>query len=383
MADAPTPLQLDLDPHGADPARFRAACRMLLGLDARAADALHEGGPLTLHLLASGDLGSLQARLERDLHARVQASRLQSAPCSAHPRFLVNERCRRCEQLAACALCLHATREKMCASCARSVRRARRFRNARIAVLLLVLIAVASTTFATRKRLRSWREPLRVSVVPVIADPDPRVESWARSLPPEAFTRVGVFLQREGARYGQSLDGRVEVQLAPPLTELPPAPPEGGGVPQIAAWSLRLRAWAWQVERSAHLPPADVRLFLVYHPVSAGQELDASVGLEQGHVGIVQAPIGNANHGWVELAVAHELLHTLGATDKYDEHGLPRIPEGLGEPDLEPTLPQRRCEVMAGRVVLDVDRTPVARSLDACAVNRYTASEIGWIRPRP
>ena len=44
---------------------------------------------------------------------------------------------------------------------------------------------------------------------------------------------------------------------------------------------------------------------------------------------------------------AHELMHTLGATDKYDGAGAALIPSGLAEPDAVPRFPQRFVEVMA------------------------------------
>ena len=39
------------------------------------------------------------------------------------------------------------------------------------------------------------------------------------------------------------------------------------------------------------------------------------------------------------FVAAHELFHTLGATDKYDASGAALVPSGLAEPDLNPLVP--------------------------------------------
>jgi hypothetical protein len=54
--------------------------------------------------------------------------------------------------------------------------------------------------------------------------------------------------------------------------------------------------------------------------------------------------------------LAHEFLHTLGATDKYDRRtGLPR-PAGLGMPTRQPRYPQEFGEIMAGRIAVAPDQ---------------------------
>ena len=58
-------------------------------------------------------------------------------------------------------------------------------------------------------------------------------------------------------------------------------------------------------------------------------------------------------HGSNQVVIAHELLHTLGATDKYDRAtGQPLVPEGLGDPGQSPRYPQQFGEIMAGRVAV-------------------------------
>jgi hypothetical protein len=80
------------------------------------------------------------------------------------------------------------------------------------------------------------------------------------------------------------------------------------------------------------------------------------------------------------VVVAHELFHTLGAEDKYDERGRTMIPDGLAEPEKVPMLPQRFAELMARNrpVSSTEERTP--DTLDEVAVGPRTAREIGWSR---
>ena len=81
------------------------------------------------------------------------------------------------------------------------------------------------------------------------------------------------------------------------------------------------------------------------------------------------------------FVAAHELLHTLGATDKYDANGLALDPTGLAEPSLVPKYPQRFAEVMARNRPLAADREAVPAALSELAIGALTAQEIGWRRP--
>jgi len=66
--------------------------------------------------------------------------------------------------------------------------------------------------------------------------------------------------------------------------------------------------------------------------------------------------------------ITHELLHTFGATDKYDlSTGLPLYPEGFAEPQLIPRYPQQLAEIMAGRMPLAATeaRLPTALRMSA------------------
>jgi hypothetical protein len=81
------------------------------------------------------------------------------------------------------------------------------------------------------------------------------------------------------------------------------------------------------------------------------------------------------------MVVTHELLHTLGASDKYDPGtGQPLAPQGLGDPDQSPLYPQRTGEIMAGRVATTSRTAAIPASLAEMTVGPATAREIGWSR---
>jgi hypothetical protein len=81
------------------------------------------------------------------------------------------------------------------------------------------------------------------------------------------------------------------------------------------------------------------------------------------------------------VVVAHELLHTLGASDKYDRAtGLPVAPDGLGDPGQSPLFPQRYGEIMAGRIATGASTAIIPESLAPMVVGPASAREIGWLR---
>ena len=80
-----------------------------------------------------------------------------------------------------------------------------------------------------------------------------------------------------------------------------------------------------------------------------------------------------------DVVLAHELLHTLGATDKYDlRNDEPIFPDGYGNPLQVPLLPQRTAELMAGRRIIAPGRWEQVSDLDQVVLGPTTAAEINW-----
>lgn len=80
------------------------------------------------------------------------------------------------------------------------------------------------------------------------------------------------------------------------------------------------------------------------------------------------------------VVIAHEFLHTLGATDKYDPAtNQPLFPDGYANPTLDPLLPQQFAEIMAGRTPLSRNEAETPASLDDAVIGTKTAQEINWL----
>lgn len=140
-----------------------------------------------------------------------------------------------------------------------------------------------------------------------------------------------------------------------------------------------MRFWARSI-KSEYGPPSDIQIFVLYHDPKENTKLSHSLGLQKGLLGVVHAFASWRQQGGNNMVIAHELLHTVGATDKYYLNDLqPIYPIGYAEPDKEPLLPQEFAEIMAGRIPLTDDRAEQPRSLDYVVIGEQTALEIRWI----
>ena len=118
-----------------------------------------------------------------------------------------------------------------------------------------------------------------------------------------------------------------------------------------------------------------------YHNPGFTRSVPHSVGLQQGLVGVVHAFADPDMRGSNNVVIAHEILHTLGATDKYDPAtAAPVFPIGYGEPQRVPLYPQAFAEVMAGRKATSRTDSEMPGSLDEVLVGRVTAMEINWVK---
>jgi hypothetical protein len=256
------------------------------------------------------------------------------------------------------------------------------FGTLRLALLLAVLAFVGLGAWLERARSRDWDAPLRVTVYPLAATDDGEIAAYASSLQVEDFADVADFLASEGARYDLALETPVRLRVSHAPSSPPPALPERGNLLSVMAWSLRLRWYAARVAWDDPLPTPDIQVFATFVPLGDGSTaLPDSVGLSKGLVAVAHLYASREAAGSNQVVLVHELLHTLGATDKYDPRtGHPRVPDGLGEPDLDPTYPQAHAEIMAGRIAVAPDEAVVPGSLDEVVVGAQTAREIGWTR---
>src|SRR5450631_3282467 len=86
----------------------------------------------------------------------------------------------------------------------------------------------------------------------------------------------------------------------------------------------------------------DIRMFVLYHDPALTPAVPHSLGLTKGLIGVVYAFAAPEISGANNVVIAHELLHTVGATDKYDfANDAPRFPDGYGDPAQTPLFPQQ------------------------------------------
>jgi len=254
------------------------------------------------------------------------------------------------------------------------------WRRLRIVILLLILASVVQTAWLSRARTAEWRTSLRVVIYPINGDDSPTVTAYLGRLHRQTFDAIETFFETEAKHFGLPLSDPIDTFLAPPIAARPPAPPFGGSVAQIMLWSLKLRYWAWRHDTHAG-PRPDVRLFVVYFDPARSPTLAHSTGLRKGMLGIVNAFAGADEEGSNAVVIAHELLHTFGATDKYDrETNAPTFPDGYADPDARPAHPQRQAEIMGGRIPITQTHSEVPRNLKRVVIGEKTAREINWLK---
>ena len=252
------------------------------------------------------------------------------------------------------------------------------WKNLRILVLLLILLFVAMNSYFDRLYSTDWNIPLRVTIYPINGDGSPGTDQFIARLGSERFETLETFFQSEAHRHGLEMERPVRFKSAPQLREQPPALKRGANVLSVMGWSLRMRYWAW---RTPELPGAapDVKLFVVYHDPAITPTLAHSVGMQRGLYAVVNLFADASMLGSNDVIAAHELLHTLGAVDKYDPRtSQPLVTIGYADPDQNPLLPQTRAELMGGRIPLSASESVTPESLRQVVIGPSTASEIGW-----
>jgi len=253
------------------------------------------------------------------------------------------------------------------------------FRKLRIAFLLLILFAVAMSTWLSKLRATDWSRTQWLVVYPVNGDGSAATASYIRDLNTDSFRSIEEFLSREAAHYGTTNTQLIEVQLAPEVSALPPLPPADRQVFKVILWSLQMRWWAWR--NDTFNGPGGMKMYVVYHDPEQSARLSHSFGLEKGLVGVAQAFADPRQSETNNVIIAHELLHLVGATDKYDlATNQPFYPVGYAEPERVPLYPQQFAEIMGGRIPRSESEAETPRHLLGVLVGEQTAREIRWIK---
>ena len=258
------------------------------------------------------------------------------------------------------------------------------FKRLRIAILLLILFVVAFSQLLASWRSRDWNDPLLVGIWLVNGDGGATISAYLDSLESNAYEPVERFFAEQAEAYGLALDKPFRIWIAGDLESAPPAPPEQGGWFDVLTWSLKMRWFVTGLHFAYDGPTPDITLFAIYREGGHGGTLDRSTALRKGMIVFANLYAIREMHGSNQMVIAHELLHTLGASDKYDlATGLPLHPHGLADPDRTPLFPQQQAELMAGRIALGPAEAATPRSLSQVIIGPATAYEIGWTETPP
>lgn len=253
------------------------------------------------------------------------------------------------------------------------------FKTLRITLLLLVLFFVGMNSWLTQLRSTDWNEPLWVVIYPVNGDHSDNSQRYINNLSPGTFDAIETFLASEAQRHGQQIKEPVTIQLAPQVLDRPPAPPANSNILSVMLWSLKLRYWAWRND-TFDGPQPDVQMFVVYYDPQTHSRLRHSLGLRKGMIGVVNAYADRTLAERNNVIIAHEFLHTVGASDKYDlANNQPYYPEGYAEPDKIPLYPQNKAEIMGGRIPLSKHDAVMPASVAKSSIGDRTAQEINWL----
>jgi hypothetical protein len=252
-------------------------------------------------------------------------------------------------------------------------------RNFRYLILLLALLALAGNGLYDYLRLRNWDKPFVVRLYLNNGDGRKVTDDYLATLTADDFSEIAGFLNSESKKYGFSNDA-ILVQLSANRVASLKQPPAEVNVLNNIFWSLSFRSWsALYLYRNEEKTP-DVALFLSYFDPAVTRKLNYSVGLQGGRLGLINLFAEHSYRGSNNVVIAHEMLHTFGATDKYDQDNNPLFPMGYAEPSRVPTLPQERAEIMGGRIPLTSHLSVIPKSLAEVIVGRYTAVEIHWVK---
>ncbi|MDE2262746.1 MAG: hypothetical protein KGL45_09500 [Gammaproteobacteria bacterium] len=254
------------------------------------------------------------------------------------------------------------------------------WRALRTGFLALVLLVVATQAWIDRFSTTHWQRTVYVGAFPVSADASPVTADYLAQLDQKKIDEVRDFVSAEARRYGVGVDEPIEVRLYPELASAPPALDAGAGVFTRILWSLRLRYYRYRMLAGIS-PRPQIAMFLLYHDPALLSSLPHSAGLQRGLTAVVHVFASRSQEAQNRIVMAHELLHTFGATDKYDlATGLPKYPDGFANPQLLPLYPQNLAEIMAVKTPLSATDARMPDSLQDERVGPATAREIGWVR---
>jgi hypothetical protein len=257
-------------------------------------------------------------------------------------------------------------------------------RRARLFVLVGLLAATVAWAAGTehRRRVRTrWERPLRVGIVLLAGEgTEVNMEHWRRGL-----DALSSRLDAEMRRWRGAGEPPFQLELVGPARwdGAFPLSPASDRLADRALYAFGLWRVLSDIDGVAGVVRSDwdVRLYVLGARIPAWDGSFAEgVGARFGDVALVRGSAGGDLSLPLQV-IGHELLHTVGASDKYDDGGHALEPEGLVEPERAPRYPQLHAEWMVGEVPVSPGTGRPPSSLDDLGVGPVTAREIGWTSP--
>lgn len=253
------------------------------------------------------------------------------------------------------------------------------FKNIRITILLLILAYIGFDTLLKNKIATDWKRSLRVVVYPINADGSEQADNYINQLEESHFDKINEALESQSEIYNKNLIEPLRIKLAPRLNSLPPIIPNNRTGLSVLWWSIKLRYWAWKNDNYTG-PSPQIKAFALYYDPAENKALKHSTGLKKSKLSINYLFASSKQAEQNNVVLLHEILHTLGATDKYDlTNGLPIYPDGFANRDQQPLFPQTDAEIMGGRIPVSESHAEIPNSLSNVVIGFKTAKEIGWI----
>lgn len=257
----------------------------------------------------------------------------------------------------------------------------RTFFRVRVGLLLALLFGVllyAARDVRQRRARNDWQRTLEVAVVVVRRGPTTHgaVEALRARLP-----ALSDRLYAESRRHGLGATRPFHFVLVGPVDLAEPPPVRGEGLVEALRYLRAKAAYTSAIDRAVGLDADayDTRIYVLATPPRNAKRAFVEGESEQGgRVGLVSVELVEAMSDLALFVVAHELFHTIGATDKYDERGETLVPAGLVVPRQVPLFPQSYVDVMARLRPVSATAGELPETIEELGVGPATAAEIGW-----
>ncbi|MBK7992324.1 MAG: hypothetical protein IPK14_02595 [Blastocatellia bacterium] len=322
------------------------------------------------------------------LSVEIQINSPSTKFCSQHIEQVISSSCVKCGDTT-CNRCQQENKN-LCTKCflkQQNKRRWTRYRQIAAFGILLVVLLVSARIYYTDHRKLDWDRTYNVALVEVVYD-SKKDKTRALSISGRDLLQHSLekWFESEAKRVYNSNIKPFRFKLLGPVfsQELAPELPltDDNIWTKYKQTSTFINYFNNQLlETGSNPDDYDIKLYLYIYPADKREDYEKqhSVGTTRGRFGVVFLPVGKQSTGRTLCLIAHEILHTVGASDKYDENHFTLFPDGYFEPTKR--YPQEFAEIMSLAFPLSPGKEKDAENLDLSRVGEKTAIEIGWKQP--